>query len=134
MPADAEAVFDVVSDLDNLTTWLPGSVEVELSGPNLIKLWLPRPGGDLEIERRIDIDWDRLRIRWGSETNTSCSGSLRVLRLAAGRSAVTVTLSGPPGTAASTVSAWIEASLEALELVVATERRKGGAVHQVARC
>jgi hypothetical protein len=122
MPADADAVFDVVSDLDNLTTWLPGSVEVELSGPNLIRLWLPGRHADMDVERRIDIDWNRLRISWGSETTTSCSGTLQVLRLSPGRSAVCVRVSGPPGSATGTVDAWIEDSLDALELVVAAER------------
>lgn len=133
MPADAEAVFDVVSDLDNMTTWLPASVEVELSGPNLIRLWLPGLHADVDFERQMDIDWERLRITWGSETTTSCTGTLQVLRLAAGRSAVSVRLTGPPGASVSSVDAWVEAALDALETVVATECRTKQAVHQPAR-
>lgn len=133
MPADAEAVFDVVSNLDNMTTWLPDSVEVELSGPNLIRLWFPGRHTDVDVERRVTVDWDRLRITWGSETNTSCSGTLQVLRLATDRSAVSVRLTGPLGTSVSSVDAWVEAALNALETVVAAECRTKQAVHQPAR-
>lgn len=132
MLADAEAVFDVLSDLDNMTAWLPGSIEVELSGPNLIRLWLPGLHADVDVERQVDIDWDRLRITWGSETTTSCNGTLQVLRLPAGRSAVRVRLTGPPGASRSTVDAWVEAALDALESVVADECRTKQAVHQPA--
>jgi hypothetical protein len=133
MPADAEAVFDVVSDLDNMTTWLPDSVEVELSGPNLIRLWFPGRHADVDVERRVNVDWDRLRITWGSETTTSCSGTLQVLRLAADRSAVSVWLTGPPGASMSSVDAWTEAALDALETVVASECRTKQAMHQPVR-
>lgn len=121
MPADAEAVFDIVSDLEHMTTWLPGSVEVELSGPNLIRLWLPGRHADLDLQRQVDIDWDRLRITWGNEPATSCTGTLQVLRLAHDRSAVTVRLTGPPGASASSVDTWVEAAFDALETVIATE-------------
>ena len=133
MPADAEAVFDVVSDLDNMTAWLPGSVEIELSGPNLVRLWLPGLHVEVEVERQVEIDWERLHITWGGEMTTSCTGSLRVLRLAAGRSAVSVRLTGPPGASVSSVDAWVEAALNALEAVVASECRTKQAVHQPAR-
>jgi uncharacterized membrane protein len=133
MPADADAVFDVLSDLDNMTTWLPDSVEIELSGPGLIRLWLPGLHTEVDVERQVDIDWERLRITWGSENTTSCTGTLRVLRLTPDRSAVSVQLTGPPGASARSVDAWIEAALNALETVVASECRTKQAVHQPAR-
>jgi uncharacterized membrane protein len=130
MPANADAVFDVLSDLDNMTTWLPDSIEVELSGPNLIRLWLPGLHADVDVERQVTIDWERLRITWGSETTTSCNGTLQVLRLTAGRSAVSVRLTGPPGASRSAVDTWVESALDALETVVADECRTKQAVHQ----
>ncbi|MFD5830925.1 SRPBCC family protein [Lentzea sp. NPDC060358] len=133
MPADAEAVFDIVSDLDNATTWLPDSVEVELSGPHLIRLWLPALHAEVGVERQIRIDWERLRITWGSETTTSCSGTLQVLRLAEDRSAVSVRITGPPGSSAASVDAWLESALDALEAVVSAETLATRAVHQPAR-
>ncbi len=132
MPADAEAVFDVLSDLDNMTVWLPDSIEVELSGPNLIRLWLPGLHTDVDVERRVSIDWERLRITWGSETTTSCNGTVQVLRLTANRSAVCVRLTGPPGASRSTVDTWVESALDALEAVVAAEFHTKQAVHQPA--
>jgi uncharacterized protein YndB with AHSA1/START domain len=133
MPADAEAVFDVLTDLDNMTAWLPDSVEIELSGPNLIRLWFPGRHAGLDVERRVAIDWDRLRITWGTESTTSCSGTVQVLRLAAGRSAVSVRLTGPPGTSPGAVAAWLDAALDALDRVVAAECRSGRKVHHTAR-
>ncbi len=133
MPADAEAVFDIVSDLEHMTSWLPGSVEIELSGPNLIRLWLPGRHADLDLQRQVAIDWDRLRITWGNEPTTSCTGTLQVLRLAHDRSAVTVQLTGPPGASASSVDTWVEAALDALETVIATECPATQQVRQVAR-
>lgn len=130
MPADAEAVFDIVSDLENMTTWLPGSVEIELSSPNLIRLWLPGRHAEFGLERRVWIDWDRLSVRWGSESTITCSGTLQVLRLANDRSAVTVQLTGPPGASAVQVDTWLEAALDALETVIAAEC---GIAQQVSR-
>jgi hypothetical protein len=132
MPADAEAVFDIVSDLDNLTTWLPDSVEVELFSTNLLRLWLPGLHADVDVERQVDIDWERLRITWGSETTTTCSGTLQVLRLTSARSAVSVRLTGPPGASTNSVDAWIESALDALEKVVAAEHLAKWAMHQPA--
>ena len=133
MPADAEAVFDVVSDLDNMTAWLPGAVEVELSGPNLIRVWFPGRHTDVDVERRVTVDWDRLRITWGSENNTSCSGTLQVLRLTSDRSAVNVRLTGRPGAPARSVDAWVEAALDALQTAVASERSTKLTMYQAAR-
>lgn len=121
MPADAETVFEVVSDLEYANTWLPRPVEVELSGPRLIRLWLSGRDDELSVERRVAIDWDSLRIAWGDDPVASCSGTLQVLRLTGSRSAVTVRLTGPPGAAPSRIDAWVEAALDALETVIATE-------------
>ena len=123
MPADADVVFDVVSDLEAMTTWLPGAVEIELSGPNVIRLWVRAGEDDVDLERRVRIDWERLRIEWGSESTTSYSGWLQVQRLTPGRSAVTVEVKGPAGVAHSRVNAWVEEALDALATVVATEPR-----------
>ncbi|SEQ86670.1 hypothetical protein SAMN05216188_1067 [Lentzea xinjiangensis] len=129
MPADADAVFDVLSDLDNMATWLPDPIEVELFGPRLIRLWLPGLHADVDVERQVTIDWDRLRISWGSETTTSCNGIVQVLRLTAGRSAVHVRLTGPPGASRSAVDTWVHAALDALESVVAAECHTKRAMH-----
>lgn len=129
MPADAEAVFDVLSDLENTSSWLPGSIEVELSGPHLIRLWLPGLHSDVEVERRVAIDWERMRLTWGTENTATCTGSLQVLHLAPGRSAVTVQVTGPPGARVSSVEAWTESALDALAAVVASDCRANRVAH-----
>ncbi|MEU3648828.1 SRPBCC family protein [Lentzea sp. NPDC034063] len=121
MPADAETVFEVVSDLEDANTWLPHPVEIELSSPGLLRVWLSGRTDELSAERRVAIDWESLRITWGSDPAASCSGTLQVLRLTATRSAVTVRMTGPPGVASSRVDTWIETALNALETVIATE-------------
>ena len=121
MPADAEAVFDIVSDLEYMTTWLPGSVEIERSGPNLVRLWLPGHNTELSVERQVATDWERLRITWGNDSTISWSGTLQVIRLNTDRCAVTVDLTGPPAASRSLVDAWVESALDALETVIAAE-------------
>lgn len=118
VPADAEAVFDVVTDLEHLSTWLPAGVEVERYGPDLVRLWL----GEDVVERRIAVDWDKLRIDWGGRSAATCHGALRVLRLGPGRSAVTVRLTGPAGLPAPRLDDWLAAALDALVTAVHAER------------
>ncbi|OKI13795.1 hypothetical protein A6A25_16040 [Saccharothrix sp. CB00851] len=131
VPADAEAVFDVVTDLEHLSAWLPSGVEVERYGPDLVRLWL----GERVVERRFAVDWDKLRIDWGNRTAATCVGTLRVLRIAPGRSAVTVRLTGPDGLPAPRLDDWLASALEALVAMVAAERgalpRFAGAVHPI---
>lgn len=119
VPADAEAVFDVVIDLENLSAWLPAGVEVERYGPGLVRLWL----GEEVVERSIAVDWDKLAITWGNRTVQTCIGTLRVLRLASDRSAVAVRLTGPAGLPMPTLDDWLARALETLVTVVAAERR-----------
>ena len=118
VPADAEAVFDVVTDLENLSAWLPAGVEVERYGPNLVRLWL----GERSVERQVAVDWDKLRIDWGGRSAPTCFGALRVLRIAPGRSAVTVRLTGPDGFPSSRLDDWLAGALEALVTTVGAER------------
>ncbi|MER5261710.1 SRPBCC family protein [Actinosynnema sp. NPDC002837] len=118
VPADAEAVFDLVTDLENLSAWLPAGVEVERYGPNLVRLWL----GEQSVERQVAVDWDKLRIDWGGRSSPTCFGTLRVLRVAPARSAVTVRLTGPDGFPAPRLDDWLADALEALVTAVGAER------------
>lgn len=113
MPADADAVFDIVADLANMT-WLPPGVEIELPGPGLLRLWIRSDGQDRDVERPLRIDWERLRIEWGSDTTVSYTGSIQVLRLAPDTCSVAVGLTGPRRFPRALVDAWIDDALEAL--------------------
>ncbi|GAA1296311.1 SRPBCC family protein [Saccharothrix xinjiangensis] len=110
VPADAEAVFDVLTDLDQLSAWLPSGVEVERYGPDLVRLWV----GEQVVERRLVVDWANLRIEWGDRAAPAYRGELRVLRIAPGRCAVAVRLVGPEGLPAPRLDDWLVEALEVL--------------------
>jgi hypothetical protein len=121
MPATADAVFEIITDLENLHTWLPRSVEVERYGPDLLRLWLHHGDRDEAVERRLTIDWAHLRVEWHSETTTSYTGVLRVLRISANRSVITVDLIGGAGMPAIRVDDWLDRALDALAAIVTDE-------------
>jgi hypothetical protein len=121
MPAAADTVFEIVTDLENLHTWLPRAVEVERYGPDLLRLWLRHGDHDETVERLLTIDWENLRVEWHSGATTSYTGTLRVLRISADRCAITVDLVGGAGMPAVRVDDWLEKALDALAAVVADE-------------
>ncbi|KOX19698.1 hypothetical protein ADK67_32655 [Saccharothrix sp. NRRL B-16348] len=122
MPADAEVVFDIVTDLEHLDSWLPTGAEVELYGPGLLRLW-PFDGADDEpCERRVRIDWGHLKVQWGGDEATTYTGVLRVLRMTPGRSAVAVDLTGPAHLPQPLLDSWLARALDALATVVGAER------------
>ncbi|GAA1350468.1 SRPBCC family protein [Saccharothrix algeriensis] len=120
MPAGAEVVFDIVTDLDNLSSWLPPGVEVERYGPDLLRLWTHR---DEVVERRIAIDWEHLRVTWASEATPTYAGRLRVLRIAPHRSAVDLRLTGPEGLPRHRLDEWADRALTALAALAGAEPR-----------
>ncbi len=115
IPADAEAVFEVVADLGDMA-WLPPGVETELAGPRLLRLWF----GDHDVDMPVMIDWRSLCISWG-DGDASCSGWLRVSSLDDNTSVVSVHLRGPRGVPEARVSAWTDNALEALAFEVRAE-------------
>ncbi|WP_344959788.1 SRPBCC family protein [Saccharothrix longispora] len=110
VPADAEAVFDVVTDLEHLSSWLPEGVEVERCGAHVVRLWVR--GGI--VERRLAVDWANLSVTWGDPVSPACTGVLRVLRLSPGRCAVSACLTGPAGLPAPRLDDWLVRALDAL--------------------
>jgi hypothetical protein len=121
LPAPADTVFEIVTDLENLHTWLPRAVEVERYGPDLLRLWLRHGDHDEAVERLLTVDWENLRVQWHSETTTNYTGVLRVLPISEDRSAITVDLAGGAGMPAVRVDDWLENALDALVAVVAEE-------------
>lgn len=129
MPADAQAVFEVVANLDILTEWLPSQVDV-------------RPVGEGEVhaqveQRHVDVDGlvrvrpEQLRVEWGSEATPDYAGWLQVEHADPGRSSVVLHLSflghqpetRPHGHAREEVQAWLADGLERLERLVAARAR-----------
>jgi hypothetical protein len=119
IPADADTVFDILSDLGSLT-WLPPGVEIELSGPRVLRLWIH----DRELERPVRIDWARMRIEWGTSTTASYTGWIQVRPLAPNACAVSVRLTGLCQASREAVDVWIDEALEALVAEVRAERTR----------
>lgn len=137
MPAGPDAVFDVVSNLNRLTEWLPHAVRV-------------RPTGDgggatpmhADVEPRgIDthglarVRRDQMRVEWGSEDGPDYAGWLQVMGDEPDRSSVMVHLSflgDQPethgGGAADELRGWLDDGLARLERLVAESPQPGSTV------
>ena len=129
MPADAEVVFDVLTDPDSAAHWLPDNLRVELTAPRLLRLWFAgRP--EFDVVRRVHIDWRLLRITVGDpNTGSSFTAQLRVITIVPGHCAVTMDVNG--GSDRGRTNLWIEHALHQLAEHVRTrpdalDRRAAG--------
>ncbi|GAA0251443.1 hypothetical protein GCM10010492_59770 [Saccharothrix mutabilis subsp. mutabilis] len=120
VPTDADAVFEVMTDLDDVSVWLPAGLDVDRYGPDLVRLWIGRGGVHHIVERRVDVDWESRRITWGT-AGASYSGTARVLHIAPGRSAVTAQVELHHATHRATVETWLHHALDGLAEAVAAE-------------
>jgi hypothetical protein len=91
MPAEAEIVFDVASDVDLMRSWL--TADVTDAGPNRLHIAGELDGRPVDRIGLIGIRPDQLRIEWGSEDDDSYAGWLQVAHGGAGASSVTIHLS-----------------------------------------
>ena len=92
MPADAEIVFDVLSDVDLMERWLPTAMDVEPAGPD--RVHVEGGGSDFhyDTEGLFRAQKDQLRIEWGSE-GPDYAGWAQVYHSGAGSSEVNLHLS-----------------------------------------
>ncbi len=120
LDADADAVFEVLTDLDNLSAWLPAGIEAERYCPGVLRLWISRHHVDHVVERRLQIDWTRLRVAWG-EPGSTYSGAVRVQHEARGRCAVNAHVTGPVGAHRTMVAAWLGLALDGLAAAASSE-------------
>src|SRR3954447_11027553 len=121
MPADAQAVFEIVSDLEHLDEWLPTQVDVK-----------PVREGEVHAQveqRHVDVDGlvrvrpEQLRGEWGGEGTPDYAGWRQVEPAARGRSSVVLHLSflghqpetRPHGQARDEVQAWLSDGLDRLQ-------------------
>jgi uncharacterized protein YndB with AHSA1/START domain len=94
MPADAEVVFDVLTDPDSAAHWLPDNLRVELTAPRLLRMWFAGQP-EFDVVRRVHIDWRFLRITVGDpHTESSFTAHLRVITIVPGHCAVTMDVNG----------------------------------------
>lgn len=93
MPADAEQVFDIVSDVEQLDRWLPDLVSVHPSGAQAVDVDVQRPDGEHHGNGTLGVHRDQLRMEWGRRGTADYTGWLQVAHSDPGRSSVTLHLS-----------------------------------------
>jgi uncharacterized protein YndB with AHSA1/START domain len=121
IPAAAERVFAVVSDLDRLPDWLPSPVTVRPTSEGEVHADVPERG--VEAEGTVQVQPDQLRVEWGHAPDYA--GWLQVQHAEADRSTVLLHLSflgDQPethgGAPADEVRHWLDDALTRLERVV----------------
>jgi uncharacterized protein YndB with AHSA1/START domain len=122
MPAGADAVFAVVSDLDRLSEWLPEPVDVRSIGDGEVRAEVAERGVD--ANGTVEVRPEQLRVEWGHAPEYA--GWLQVEHAAPGRSSVVLHLSflghqtetRRHGSAGPQVEAWMEDCLTRLEGLV----------------
>jgi uncharacterized protein YndB with AHSA1/START domain len=122
MPADAQTVFTVVSDLDRLPKWLPGPVDVHPTGDGEVHADVERRGVD--SDGLVRVRDEQLRVEWGKAPDYA--GWLQVEHANPGHSSVVLHLSflgDQPethgGAPADEVQQWLDDGLARLERLVA---------------
>ncbi|OZM83621.1 SRPBCC family protein [Pseudonocardia sp. MH-G8] len=121
MTADAERVFAVVSDLDQLSAWLPVPVDVRPTGDGEVHADVPERG--VEAEGTVRVRAEQLRVEWGHAPDYA--GWLQVEHADPGRSSVVLHLSflgdqpeAHGGAPAEEVQRWLDDALTRLERLV----------------
>jgi uncharacterized protein YndB with AHSA1/START domain len=92
MPAEAEIVFDVLSDVDKMERWLPTAMQVESAGPDKVHVEGGGDGFHYDTEGLFRARPEQLRIEWGSE-GPDYAGWAQVYHSGAGASEVNLHLS-----------------------------------------
>ena len=125
MPAEADAVFAVVGDLDRLAEWMPAPIGVRPTGDGEVHADVePR---DVHADGLVGVRPEQLRVEWGSEDSPDYAGWLQVEHAEPGHSSVVMHLSflgdqpetRAHGHAADEVRGWLDDALARLERVVA---------------
>jgi hypothetical protein len=126
MPADAEIVFDVMSDVNSMARWLPTTMDVENAGPD--KIHVEGDAGDRHYatDGLFRAEKEQLRMEWGSE-GPDYAGWAQVYHSGAGASEVNLHLSffgdqpqGHRGASADKLQAEMQEALRRLEEIVAS--------------
>jgi uncharacterized protein YndB with AHSA1/START domain len=121
MPAPAEQVFAVVSDLDRLPEWLPDPVDVRPTGAGEVHADVPERGVD--ANGTVQVRPEQLRVEWAHAPEYA--GWLQVQQADGDRSSVLLHLSflgDQPetrgGAPATDVRQWLDDALTRLERVI----------------
>jgi ribosome-associated toxin RatA of RatAB toxin-antitoxin module len=130
MPAAADVVFDIMSDVDTMQRWLPTTMEVADAGPDRVHVEGDAGGQHYATDGLFRAEKNQLRMEWGSE-GPDYAGWAQVYHEGDNASEVNLHLSffghqpeSHRGAAADRVREGMEAALERLEDEV---RRRAGA-------
>jgi uncharacterized protein YndB with AHSA1/START domain len=125
MPADAQAVFAIVGDLDRLPEWMPEPIGVRPTGDGEVHADVePR---NVHADGLVGVRPEQLRVEWGSEETPDYAGWLQVEHAEEGHSSVVLHLSflgdqpetREHGHARDEVQDWLDEALTRLERLVA---------------
>jgi carbon monoxide dehydrogenase subunit G len=130
MPAPADVVFDIMSDVDTMQRWLPTTMEVEDAGPDRVHVEGTVDDGagghHYATDGLFRAEKEQLRMEWGSE-GPDYAGWAQVYHAGAGASEVNLHLSffgdqpqSHRGTAADKVRGEMQEALKRLEQEVQT--------------
>jgi uncharacterized protein YndB with AHSA1/START domain len=121
MPAPAEAVFDVVSDVSRLHDWLPTVESAQEEGPDLVHVAGDRGGHHYDADSLFRAERDQLRVEWGTRGQGDYAGWLQIYSHDDGTSEVNIHLSffdeldhAVRGRRADEVEAELDAALDRL--------------------
>lgn len=125
MPADAQDVFAVVSDLDRLSEWLPHQVAVRPTDDGEVNATVQDRDVD-DARGLVRVRPEQLRVEWGGEGGPDYAGWLQVEHGEPGRSSVLLHLSflgkqpetRPHGHARDEVEQWLADGLDRLAALV----------------
>jgi hypothetical protein len=67
MPAAADVVFDIMSDVDTMQRWLPTTIDVEDAGPDRVHVEGEAGGHHYSTDGLFRAEKEQLRMEWGSE-------------------------------------------------------------------
>jgi len=67
MPAPADTVFDIMSDVDTMERWLPTTMDVEDAGPDRVHVEGEARGQHYSADGLFRAEKEQLRMEWGSE-------------------------------------------------------------------
>jgi ribosome-associated toxin RatA of RatAB toxin-antitoxin module len=67
MPAAADVVFDIMSDVATMQHWLPTTMEVEDAGPDRVHVEGEARGHHYATDGLFRAEKEQLRMEWGSE-------------------------------------------------------------------
>jgi uncharacterized protein YndB with AHSA1/START domain len=67
MPAPADVVFDIMSDVETMQRWLPTTIEVADAGPDRVHVEGDAGGQHYSTDGLFRAEKEQLRMEWGSE-------------------------------------------------------------------